>query len=125
MELIRQKELEARKKKKEIKRRDQALKKLDQMETQLLIKLNLQAQHHKELTEEYIRSRLQSQLTRDEAGSLLRHNKQRSASREEILSAGGGNGVILNVIHEEDGSALDTKFSSHKKKQKDISTAKV
>jgi len=55
--LLRQKEAEARFKRKEIKRRDQALKKLDQMETQLLIKLNMQVQAHRDITEDYIKRR--------------------------------------------------------------------
>ncbi len=54
---MRQKEAEARFKRKEIKRRDQALKKLDQMETQLLIKLNMQVQAHRDITEDYIKRR--------------------------------------------------------------------
>jgi hypothetical protein len=54
---LRQKEAEARFKRKEIKRRDQALKKLDQMETQLLIKLNMQVQAHRDITEDYIKRR--------------------------------------------------------------------
>lgn len=55
--MLRQKEAEARFKRKEIKRRDQALKKLDQMETQLLIKLNMQVQAHRDITEDYIKRR--------------------------------------------------------------------
>jgi hypothetical protein len=55
--LLRQKEAEERFKRKEIKRRDQALKKLDQMETQLLIKLNMQVQAHRDITEDYIKRR--------------------------------------------------------------------
>jgi hypothetical protein len=54
---LRQKEAEARFKRKEIKRRDQALKKLDQMETQLLIKLNMQVQVHRNITEDLIKRR--------------------------------------------------------------------
>jgi hypothetical protein len=54
---LRQKEAEARFKRKEIKRRDQALKKLDQMETQLLIKLNMQVQVHRDITEDLIKRR--------------------------------------------------------------------
>ena len=55
--MLRQKEAEERFKRKEIKRRDQALKKLDQMETQLLIKLNMQVQAHRDITEDYIKRR--------------------------------------------------------------------
>ena len=62
---MRQKEAEARFKRKEIKRRDQALRKLDQMETQLLIKLNMQVQTHRDITEDMIKRRSELASARD------------------------------------------------------------